>query len=164
MALMLVATFAATPAYAAAKKTVKKQGFTTSLAKVKKKAAKVKRGTTSLTIKKGKGWLKFKAPKTKTYTFTFSDVKSAEFSSNAFVGVYKVAKYSSSSVASVKVKTKGGKSNTLWLSCNGYAHANEMLERPIAKRSGKIKLAKGEWVYLYFYNNDVKTTANLTIK
>ena len=105
MALALVMTFAATPAYAAAKKTVKKTDWTFEIATIQKRATQVKKGTTKLTIKKGEGYLKFTAPSTKTYSFKFSDVKSS-FGASAFVEVQTQDSYDHSYSFLTKVKTK----------------------------------------------------------
>ena len=49
----------------ASTKTVKSYGFKTETAKIKKKALKVKKGTTKFKLKGNSGYLCFKAPKTK---------------------------------------------------------------------------------------------------
>ena len=54
-------------------KTVKKQEFTTSTKIIKKKAVAVKAGKTTLKVKKGQGYVKYTANKTKKYKFTFSN-------------------------------------------------------------------------------------------
>lgn len=171
LSLMLVAalvlgTFAVPASAATKKKTVKKQGFTTETKTVEKKAATVKKGTTKLTIKSGCGFIKFKAPKTKKYKFTFSQVKDKDnYGGSAFVGMLKKSKYSSSSITYTDVSTKGGKYNTLWLSVNGGKYNDENVKtRPIATRSGSLKLKKGEMFYMYFYNGSNKTTCKLVIK
>ena len=150
--------------FAAAKKTVKKQTFDTKTKTIEKKATKVKRGTTNLTISKGEGYIKFVAPKTKTYSITFSNVKTKNGGS-AFVEIQTRDADSPSYSFMTKVKTKGGKSNALWLSVNGTKFTErDVLERPLAKRTGKIKLKKGQPVYMYFYSGTKKTTAKLVIK
>lgn len=162
MVLALVMTFAATPAYAAAKKTVKKADFTTKTATIKKKATRVKKGTTKLTIKKGEGYLKFTAPSTKTYSFKFSNVK-CSYGASAFVEVQTQDSYDPSYSFLTKVKTKGGKSDTLWLSIGGYTSGSGVNKR-LASRTGKIKLKKGQDIYFYFYNGTRKSTCTLKIK
>lgn len=121
-----------------------------------------------LTFKKGEGYVRFKAPKTKTYSFTFSNVKDKNRGVCAFVMVQKFlpkTKYSPAYLRLAQVKTAGGKSNTLWLSVNGYkATGYKGTSKRLASRTGKIKLKKGEVIYLYFYNNSAKTTAKLNIK
>ncbi len=159
MGTMSVSTFAATQT-----KSVKKQTFSTRTNTIKKKAATVKKGTTKLVIKKGEGYVKFKAPKTKYYKFTFSNFKSKKFSSNGFIYIQKPDKYSPEYSWQENVKTKGGKSTTLWMSVNGYKHSGKLLYRPLAKRTGKIKLKKGETVYIYFYFSSSKHTGKVSIK
>ena len=163
MAIVVALAFAPSPALAASK-SVSKQKFSTSVATADKKAATVKKGTTKLTYKKGCGYIKFQAPATKTYSFKFSKVKSKKFSSATYVSMYTPSAYNSKVLAVKKMKTKGGKYNALWLSVNGHKHSGKMLYRPIASRTGKVKLKKDQWVYLYMGNESGgKTTATLKI-
>ena len=151
-------------AAAARTKTVKNTKFTTSVSKAEKRAARVRTGTTDLTVKKGAGYLKFTAPSAGKYSFTFSDVKGRD-SSNAYVSFYSKDKNFPKYLSGVKVSTKGGKSQTLWLAANGQTFSySDLLSRPIAKRTGKITLKKGQTVYLYFSGSQVKHTARLVIK
>ena len=165
MALVVALAFMPLPAQAASK-SVSKQTFSTKVETVHKKAATVKKGTTKLTYKKGVGYIKFKAPATKTYTFKFTSVKSKKFSSATYVSMYTPSKFKPGILAVKKMKTKGGKYNTLWLAANGYKHSGgKLLYRPLATRTGKVKLKEGQWVYLYMGNESGgKTTAKLTIK
>ena len=169
--MMLVMIMAAASVAVSAKtvsKTVKKQKFTTSTNAIEKKAVKVKKGTTKLNIKKGQGYVRFVAPKTKTYTFTFSKCTSSMRSSNGYVTFMRKdassPQYSYS--FNTKLKTKGGKDNTLWLSVNGadFSSNSNLLSRPIASRTGKIKLKKGESIYMYVYFGGRPAKAKLVIK
>ena len=65
-----------------------------------------------------------------------------------------------------KLKTKGGKDSTLWLSVNGadFSSNSNLLSRPIASRTGKIKLKKGESIYMYVYFGGRPAKAKLVIK
>jgi hypothetical protein len=163
LAITVVFAFMPQPAMATSKG-VNKQTFSTSTSAVHKKAAAVKKGTTKLTIKKGEGYIKFKATAAKTYSFKFSKVKSKKFSSCAYMSLYTPSSYKSSILAIKKMATKGGKYSMLWLSANGYKHSGKLLYRPLASRTGKVKLKKDQWVYFYIGNkNGGKTTAMLTI-
>lgn len=159
MGTMSVSTFAATKT-----KSVNKRTFTTSTKAIKNKAATVKRGTTKLVIKKGRGYVKFKAPKTKNYKFTFSNFKDKKRNSVGYIYIQKPDKYSPKYSFQETVKTKGGKTTALWLSANGYKFGGKVLYRPIAKRSGTIKLKKGETVYIYFNFGSSKHTGKMNIK
>lgn len=148
-------------------KKVKKQSFSTLTKVINKKATKVKRGSSKLIVKGGNGYIKFIAPKTKTYSFTFSGVKSTNGTGgSAFVEVQTPYSYDSSYSFLTKVKTKGGESNTLWLAYKGrtFPYYTNDLSRPIAKRTGKVKLAKGQAVYFYFSGTRADTYVNLKVK
>ena len=163
-ALLLALIVAATPAEAARRVTVKRGTFTTSTAGVNKRAIPVKSGVTNLTIKKGQGYLKFMAPATKTYTFTFSRVRS-KYVGASFVEIQMRSKILPKFTFLEKLETRGGESDTLWLSVNGYKDKhNKGVKRCLASRTGQIKLTKGEEIFFYFYNNSAKTTARLVIK
>ena len=167
MVFVLLGTMA-TPVLAASSKTVKKQGFTTNTKTIEKKATKVKKGTTNLTLSKGQGYIKFTAPSTKTYKFTFSNCKSKKYTNNGFFSAQTPDKNSPSYSFHTKVKTKGGKDSTLWLSFNGYKFTSsryKTIERPIAKRTGTIKLKKGQTIYFYLNSGtNGKATTKLVIK
>lgn len=166
LALTVAATLALPSAAFAATKTVKGCDFQTSTKVAKKKATTVKKGTTKLNVKKGQGYVKFKATKTKKYSFTFSKVTSKGFSSNAFVEVQSASKNYPSSITFLDVKTKGGKTNTLWLTANGYSPSGTGTYKTLPSRTAKVKLKKGQWVYFYIYNgaNGNKTSMQLKIK
>ena len=164
MALVVALAFIPSAAYAVSSKTVKKAGFTTTTKVIEKKATKVKKGTTNLTFKKGQGYVKFTATKTKTYRFTFSNVTSGSGSS-AFVEVQRPEARSPQYSYMTKVRTKGGKTTTLWLSQNGYKYTSgKLLYRNLPSRTATIKLKKGQKVYFYFYSSTGKTKAKLKIR
>ena len=168
VALMMMLTMilaATSTTFAAAKtKTVKKHAFSTSTSVINKSATKVKKGTNKLYIKRGQGYIKFVAPKTKTYSFTFSNCKSKKDSSNGFVEVQMPDKYSPKYSFMTEVSTKGGKNNTLWLSVNGHKFTGDIADRPIATRTGKIKLKKGAVIYMFMSFLDTPTNVKLVIK
>ena len=163
--VLLIGTFAIS-ADAVMKRTVKKQGFSTETSVVNKKAATVKKGTTNLTYSKGQGWVKFKAPSTKTYKFTFSNLK-AKGGSNAYVSFLRIWDYDNTGLTHTKVSTKGGKNEALFLCSNDRAtgKSGKVIYRALHSRTGKIKLKKGQTIYLYFNSTTTKkNTMKLVIK
>lgn len=164
--VLLIGTFAIS-ADAVMKRTVKKANFTTSLSSANKKATKVKKGTTNLTYTKGRGYVKFTAPSTKTYSFTFSNLK-VSGDCAAHVNIMKKSKYDSKRLDYTKVSTKGGKNDVLWLVSTGFREdtAGTVKDRFLHKRTAKFKLKKGETVYVYFSSSDNKHkhTMKLNIK
>lgn len=141
---MTTTTFAAT-------KKLKKQGFTTTTAVANKKALAVKKGTTIVKLSgKGNGYLKFRAPKAKTYSFTLSNIKSGTggYTCGYF---YVMRKYGSSNqyIGQEPLKTYGGKSTALYLSTRNESSGKKAFQYRTS-RTGKIRLNKGEVVYLYF--------------
>lgn len=146
-------------------KTIKKHGFTCDTKTIKKAATKVKKGTNKLNLKGGQGYLKFTASKTKKYSFKFSGLTSPNYRDTAFVEVQKQDNRDSRYSFMVKVKTKGGTSNTLWLCTKGYnnSYYSNTVSRPLTTRTGSIKLYKGEDVYFYFHSGTNKTGATLKI-
>lgn len=165
--ILLIGTFAVT-ADAAMKRTVKKQNNTYSTSKANKKASKVKKGTTNLVFTKGAGYLKFTAPSTKTYSFTFSNIKTKGVGPQ--VGFYKKVKNNPKKLQMYGIKTKGGESSWLWLlptrekESDGDTWKVRFMQ-PLHKRTGKLKLKKGEVVYIWLGSDEpTKTTAKLVIK
>ena len=68
------------------------------------------------------------------------------------------------------IKTKGGESSWLWLlptrekESDGDTWKVRFMQ-PLHKRTGKLKLKKGEVIYFYFYSvAKQKTTMKLVIK
>ena len=167
--MMLAMILAATSTtFAATSKTVKKKDFSTSTKVLEKSATKVKKGTTKLVIKKGQGYIKFVAPKTKKYSFTFSNVTTKKRNNNGFVSFQKPDADSPEYSFHYKVKTKGGKTETLWLSVNGNKFSKkshpQLIDRPIASRTGTVSLKKGEVIYMYLYFSTGSHNAKLVIK
>ena len=163
--VLLIGTFAVT-ADAAMKRTVNKQSFTTKTSTANKKSATVKKGTTTLTYKKGEGYIKFVAPKTKKYTFTFSDYK-LKGTTCGHIGIMMKDKDFPTSVTFTEASTKGGKSDTLWMCSAGFPETKtgKTVDRYLHKRLATIKLKKGEVIYFYFYSvAKQKTTMKLVIK
>ena len=154
----------AVPAFAASK-TVKNMELEYEEALVKKKATTVKTGTTKLTVKGGEGYIRFRAPKTKTYKFTFSNFK-AKDSVSCFV---RFCYSDDGDLEFLPVSTKGGKSAELWMAVNGadftkVENIPSLVMTPLKSRTGSVKLKKNQNVYIYFYNPPKKTTCKLVIK
>ena len=164
---MLAVVMALVPAaaYAVTTKTVKSQSFTTSTKTIKKKATSInKRGTYKVTFKSGQGYIKFKAPATKTYTFTISNVKCSKFSSSAYWYIQTIdEKYPKNSLTNI-LKTNGGKASAFWNGVNGYSSSTgEKKYQNLKSRFAKIKLVKNQFAFLYLNDVSGKATANLKI-
>lgn len=131
---------------------VKKQGYTEKLSTVKKKAAKIQAGKSYKLIIDGNGWMKFTAPATKLYKFTFSNLKTVGASSKsdmlkAYVNAYEW----SSGWQWAEMQTKGGSIGTLYM-CSKYSyslqnHASVTTVTALPTRTGQILLKKGETIY-----------------
>ncbi len=135
---------------------------------VNKTAKAVKKGSYHITTVKngytGEGFLKFTAPKTKTYTFTVSNLYAPNDEyANGYLAIMK-KNFSSSVVVSFQdVKTKSGKKNSI-----NFATEDQLDGEPYYKVAyGKYKIKKGETVYLYFSasgTNSDAVTLDLNIK
>ena len=140
------------------------------------KAPTVKTGTTTVTAKpivtykeNGKyntkySWAKFKAPKPGTYQFTVSDYsvkgnkKQVVFGS-VLLWTGKTPK------TTLNVKTKGGKYYALYMCSSSANSASGKVKTTsfIKKRTGTVKLKKGQIVYFEFVNRET-VTFKLNIK
>lgn len=164
-AVLVLALAMATPAYAAKSVTIKNASFNTRRAPVKKRATKVKRGTYKVKIASGKGYAKFTARKTKTYKFTLSNVKDANNGNNGYWYIMTSHDYSSSKyIGQTRVSTQGGKTTTMWMTVNGHKSSGTGTSKSLPSRYAKIKLKKGETVFVYFSFWNKNTTATLKIK
>ena len=140
-----------TPVLASAKTvTLKPQGFTTSKSVAKKMGQVVKKGTTTVVFSPslGSGYLKFKAPKKKKYTFTLSGLSTTRSYSNGYFYVmrtYGRGKY----ITMSKMTTQGGKTSSLYVSSKDHPYS-DLRTAFITSRFGRLTLKKGEMVYLYF--------------
>ena len=170
IALLASVTLAlAVPASASAKTvTVKEAKFTSTTAEIKKTARTVKRGTVTVKIKKT-GFLTFKAPSKKKYSFTVSKLlptsgKSTDYR-NGFA--YIMAPYDNKYSTSLKFTTQGGTTSTMWFRCpyrvNDLRPSKIESGTFIPSRTAKLTLKKGQTVYLYF-NIGSPSKFNLKIK
>ena len=150
----------------AATKTVKNIDFSTyRTEKIKKKATTVKKGTTTLKLS-SRGYVKFKATATKTYSFKFSGMTGPMAINNGFAYILlpEYKKYSKKyDFEKLQFSTAGGKTDTAWYSAKKYADTKKTTGAFLATRTCKVKLKKGQYVYLYlcFASNG---KINLTIK
>lgn len=163
--LAVLAVTLAAPAAEAAVKKVKQQPYTYTYTKtVGKKAAAVKTGTNTLQITSS-GYVKFKVPKTKKYTFTYSNLKAVKgFTTNGFSYICVPTKaYGSTYLEKQTFTTTGGKYDTAWYGVPKYASKDKTTTAPLAARSCKLKLKKGTTVYFYIYVGG-SATAKLNLK
>ena len=158
---------------ATCKVTVKKDPYGASFKKVPvvdmekdesvkaKHALKVKRGVNKLSVGTN-GYLKFTAPSSGTYEFTFSvvdqkarntDVRFSDLSGAASFYTYDKT-YGLTSLSDERVRTQGGGSNHL-LFCSASSKGNytieknyDLVERTITDRYARIKMKKGKTVYI----------------
>ncbi len=147
-----------TPVTAQAKSkdiTVKSQKFTNTASVAKKKATKVSAGKTySITFKtKGYdcgGFVKFVAPKSKTYTISVSNLSTDD------------GKYCCGSLAEMLVDPKhpqsvifidqarGSYSGKHWINIAGQSFNNNYTKDYPPKNKAKVKLNKGETLFLHY--------------
>ena len=172
LACVLMFALLPTTAFAATKKTVKYAEYTTTTAAADKKAVTVKGGTTRLTYQKSSGFLKFKAKKTGWHKFTMSKVKGGKSRTSAYFSVLTLSHsllddFEGQSISPINAKTSGGTNTQLFLGANGHTwkSVTDKTFSQTSSRYGKIKLKKGQVVYIYFFNGTrAKTTATLSIK
>lgn len=166
-AVLMLAIAMATPAQAVKSITVKSASFNTKRAPVAKRATKVTRGTYKVKIASGKGYAKFTAPATKTYTFVVSGVKDTNRGSNGYWYIMTSRDYHKTLnykyIGQTKVATQGGKTTTMWMTVNGYKSSGTGTSKNLPSRYAKIKLTKGETVFVYFSFLYKGTTATLKI-
>ena len=118
-----------------------------------KKVPAVKKGTTRVTQKKQHALVKFTAPQTKAYTFTVSNVSDPSDKSNIACGHYYILKDNGRGyLESLTASTQGGKNSTLRIATpqflNNWNQSGSKSTWYLKSRYGKVKLKKGETVYL----------------
>lgn len=123
----------------------------------KKKATKIKKtGRYALTLKNGAGIIKFTAKKTKTYSFTFSNLKSSEVQDlGCVIGIC-----NASATAWKDLSTKEGTRPRLPLVSASMANGKQFkfdgyTYRSLKTRTGKLKLKKGQSVYIIMQAKDM---------
>ena len=146
----------------AATKTIKNIDFSTELTrKIAKYATVVKRGTTTLKLKQyGNGYVRFKAPATKKYTFTFygqTGPKSGHNNGYAYITTPVKSRLGDTDLQKLTFSTEGGKASTAWFHTKLYADTKKTTGAFLAKRNCKVKLKKGQTVYLSIHFADAGT-------
>ena len=142
-----------------AKKTLKPIYSNDSLSTQVRKATLVKKtGTYALTLKNGAGIVRFKAPKTKTYSFTFSKLKSSQATDLACVAGF--CKVSSSSYSYKTIKTKEGKRPRAPFMSSSLANGKSTIfdgysYLRLEKRTAKLKVKKGSSIYIAMQAKDM---------
>ena len=173
MTLFLLAAASPMQAYAVTAKTVKKHGYTTRTATAKSYSRKVERGVT-YKLKVQKGYLRFTAPKDGTYLFTFSELTQGVSGTTGgerfgYIRLMTTQKSAPDHITQRKVTTKGGKDTLLCLATSEYYNENVKGETITTRsylpsRQGKIKLTKGQVVYIYMnFGSKVYDTVKLKI-
>ncbi|MGI6590917.1 MAG: hypothetical protein ACOX1O_04810 [Eggerthellaceae bacterium] len=120
-------------------------------------AKTIKKGTTTVKAKANTSYVKFKAKKTKKYTFTVSSLNAltkAGKKRNFFNGNISLYTGSPSMHKNLKVKTKGGKAYSLYLCTKNYYKTSSKYNKKVSaythlpKRSFTVKLKKGTTLYM----------------
>ena len=142
-----------------AKKTLRPIYSYDSLSTQLSKATLVKRmGTYALTLNNGAGIVRFKAPKTKVYSFTFSNLKSNKAANLVCIAGF--CKVGLGSYSYKTIKTKEGKrprapfvsaslANGSSVTFDGYSYLR------LTKRTAKIKVKKGSSIYIAMQAKDM---------
>ncbi|MCR5293516.1 MAG: hypothetical protein K6E28_11655 [Eubacterium sp.] len=153
LAFAIIATvFFAVPNKVDAATTQVKTGVTLSNYK---KAQAVKLGTSKVILcKNSSGTTKFVVPSTGTYVFKISNVSAPGKKLNGFVSFYTPVNY----LQDLKGRTQGGTEDTLrvansaflssWNKNNNYQKSTPANERYLSYRTMKVKLTKGQKVYM----------------
>lgn len=140
------------------------------------KAKTVKKGKTSVTVPKmdisSSGYVKFKAPATKTYKFTINNVrkygkKSSQGIEHNWISFGTKGRYDY--LNSVAIKQNGKKTYTLWV-CSQMSWSIGRTSKitsstSLPSRSVSIRMKKGQTIYIQSgIDMDGKTCYDLTIK
>ena len=153
IAVISVAGQAATKAVT---KKIRYSDFTLSKSSMKK-PANLKKGKSTLKLgnyKEGSyvgyhGYAKFKAPKTKKYTLTFSNLQDPNSESGSgYVQTFITDKKFKKGVTYKKVSTQGGKNSNLNIG-EKESLTDQKKTSYLTSRYGKLKLKKGETLYLF---------------
>ncbi len=138
------------------------------------KIPSVKKGKTIVTMKKSNAYVKFTATKTKNYKIKISNVKKPSAKSvNGYISFYTLntSSYGYKSLKSKKVKTYGGKTDTLKLAnknfLNGWKNYGKKKTWYKKDRTAEVKLKKGQSIYFGGYfagSSSEKATYTVEIK
>lgn len=160
---VLIALTVTTPAAAAVSKKVVYRKYPATAAALDKNAVEVKKGKTKLALKKGAGWVRFKAPKTATYRFTVSGLTTRTTYNCGYAYLKTPRRGRQASPSSMRFTTQGGKAYTLYVATKADKSGTKA-HRCLKSRTAKVRLAKNQVVYLYFSVAEADTKVNLTIK
>lgn len=156
-AMLLACAALPKPVMAAKTKKIYYSDFTMTKASMKK-PANLKKGTTTVKMSDGKdvygsyhGYAKFKAAKTKTYTFTFSNLKNEKHpGSSGYVQIFVTDKQGKKWVTWKKVSSQGGKVTNLNVGESKSKNSGSKKNAYLTSRYAKLKIKKGDTVYLFF--------------
>ena len=149
---IIAAAFLAVPSKVEAATTQVKTGVAMSNYK---KAQAVKLGTSKVILcKNSSGMTKFVVPSTGTYVFKISNVSAPGKKLNGYVSFYTAGNY----LQDLKGRTQGGTEDTLrvansaflstWNKNNNNQKSTPANERYLSYRTLKVKLTKGQKVYM----------------
>lgn len=142
-ALLPVSAFAGT-------KTLNAQEFTTYAEEAGKSAKRVKEGRFKLIMPStGSGYLKFTAPSTDRYYFSFSNLKSKYRYDCGYICLMKVEGTEHPRLIKKKVRTQGGRAQDIELATKADT-SGELVSRHLKSRYAKVNLTMGQTIYLYF--------------
>lgn len=140
--------------------------FTTLTRTARLKSVGVKEGDTNIRLgSRSFGYVRFKAKETRKYTFTVSEL-SGRIKRKYVNGLfYIMTKYGDRDqlIGQQSVRTRGGYSKPLRIA-NRNDPKPYSVQSYLKKRSGRIKLKKGQVVYLYLYANRGYATLLLNIE
>ena len=144
--------------------TLKKQKFTPKTSTAKKKAKEITIGESIVKMPaKGMGYLKFKAEKKGTYKFTFSDLVKKKGDQKGYINFQTAKSGKKSELVRNKVKTMGGSSYAVWIATKDLkSNSHPKIEWPRKSRTAKLKLKKGQEVYVFF-SFEVKDTVTVKV-
>ena len=162
LAVLFLAVMA--PSAEAATKKVKTQAYSSVYSKkLHNKAKTITLGTNTLKITQS-GYVKFKVPKSKKYTITYTGMSVKKGTSTYGYSDIYVPEMQPDKVImkSRTFTTKGGKASTAWFGVEKYASTEKTTTAFLATRNAKLKLKKGTTVYIYI-NVGTNTTAKLNL-
>lgn len=165
LAVPVFAEEAATEEPAVQTITLKKQKFTQKTSTAKKKAKEITIGEAVVKMPaKGAGYLKFKAENKGTYKFTFSDLVKKKGDQKGYISFQTAKSGKKSVLVRNKVKTLGGSSYAVWIGTKDLrSKSHPKIEWPRKSRTAKLKLKKGQEVYVFF-SFAAKDTVNVKVE
>lgn len=164
LTICMILAISAVPTFAGTKSIrLKGVNYSSRTSDMARGAKTVKKGTYLVKPAKNRkgGFMRFVAPATKQYTFTFSHYATNKSYCNGYAYIMVRSSYSADYYTIAKVKTQGGKTTSLYLN-NRSNTTGKLVSRFISSRYGKIKLTKGQTVYIYLNYTD--GTEKLKIK